>query len=65
MKNIYVKWLSQCLAYGKCLINDNSYKDGDDKEREGIIKNYGDNISSLILSLHLKKKKDCHLPSGL
>lgn len=30
--------LTQCLAYGKCLINDNSYKDGDDKEREGIIK---------------------------
>ena len=54
--------LTQCLAYGKCLINDNSYKDGDDKEREGIIKNYGDNISSLILSLHLKKKR---LPSAL
>lgn len=54
--------LTQCLAYGKCLINDNSYKDGDDKEREGIIKNYGDNISSLIISLHLKKKKTAICP---
>ena len=53
---MFERQLTQCLAYGKCSINDSSYKDGDDKEQEGIIKNYGD-ISSLIISIHQKKKK--------
>lgn len=31
---------AQTLAYGKCLINDSSYNDGDDKDKEGIVKDY-------------------------
>lgn len=63
---MFERQLTQCLAYGKCSVNDSSYNDGDDEEQEGISKNCGDDISSSILSLHQKKntkKQTCHLPS--
>lgn len=35
---MFERLLAQCLAYGKCSINDSSYNDGDDKAEEGIMK---------------------------
>lgn len=56
---MFERQLTQCLAYGKCSINDSSYNDGGDKEGEGIMKDYGDDVSSPILSSHLKKAAIC------
>lgn len=51
---MFERQLTQCLAYGKCSINDSSYNDGGDKKEEKIMKDYSDDVFILILSFHLK-----------
>lgn len=60
---MFERQLTQFLAYGKCSVNDSSYNDGDDKQQEGISKNYGDDISSSIFSLHKKKNPQKNKPA--
>lgn len=50
--------LTHSPAYGKCSINVSSYNDGGDKEEEGIMKDYGDEVFTSVPPSHLKKNKN-------
>ena len=43
---MFERQLTQCLAYGKCSINNSIYNDYGDKEEEGIKKDYSDDVVS-------------------